>query len=74
MKATCDHGIGMDHPDQYGGTPSQIVRISNMGDEPIHCFDRRSFTMTHFNHCPWCGEKLDWRKLREMRRVAGGYQ
>lgn len=28
---------------------------------------RRSTDLTHFNFCPMCGEKIDWKMLRKKR-------
>lgn len=33
--------------------------------KPVDFLDRRRGYMTMFNHCPYCGEKINWRSIRK---------
>lgn len=42
----------------YGFPVGQVYRI-------VDYFDRRKNTnFNHFNYCPYCGKKIDWKQLR----------
>ena len=46
---------GIEH---YGFPIGQIYLLSDY-------FDRRKSTnLNHFNYCPYCGEKIDWKQLK----------
>lgn len=33
--------------------------------KPIDFLDRRKGYMTMFNHCPYCGEKINWKDIKK---------
>ena len=33
--------------------------------EPLHFLDRRRGYMTLFNNCPFCGEKINWKAIKD---------
>ena len=33
---------------------------------PKHYIDKRKGFMYHFNYCPVCGEKINWKEIREQ--------
>lgn len=39
--------------------------------KPIDFLDRRRGRASMFNNCPYCGERIDWRKLKELVKQAG---
>ena len=44
--------------EEYGFSLIQQLKLSDY-------FDRRKSTnLNHFNYCPYCGEKIDWKKLK----------
>ena len=44
--------------EEYGFSIVQSLKLSDY-------FDRRKSTnLNHFNYCPYCGEKIDWKTLK----------
>lgn len=37
----------------------------NANRKPKEFLDRRRGYMTMFNHCPYCGEKINWREIKK---------
>ena len=33
-----------------------------------YCDKRRSTNLTRFEYCPYCGQKIDWKKIKEENK------
>ena len=33
------------------------------------CFDNRKSYATHFYYCPYCGKKINWRRIRKFKKA-----
>ena len=65
----CDHYVGLEWVRDYyiGEMLLPISRI--LGDKlkgANHLLDRRKHRMHHFNFCPICGEKINYKILKKM--------
>lgn len=80
---TCDHIIGIyyDYEDTDVITYDELkkeVRISTLAwpnvIKPLRDYldGRVSTNFRRFNFCPMCGEKIDYKALREKAREDGG--
>jgi len=41
-------------------------KCSDLKFPPSHYLDRRKNMSVLFDHCPWCGSKFDWTKLKKQ--------
>lgn len=49
----------------YGGDSKRY----KTDHKPIDFVDRIKSHMTHFNYCPYCGEKIDWESIKRELAV-----
>lgn len=80
---TCEHVIGMIYAYEDTGLATLKILKEHIEDQERHYknfwksskphtlsdyADRRKTTdLTRFNHCPNCGEKIDWKAIKEGR-------
>lgn len=69
MANKCEHDIGLFH-DYEGDWLITINRLKKEQPNTIYTMKqyldgRYSTNLSKFKYCPWCGEKIDWGKIRK---------
>ena len=80
MKSQCDHTVSYLHNfvteseltavlkaevqswNSYGERDERIIPREYKATDFL---DRRKGYITMFNHCPYCGDKIDWRSIKK---------
>lgn len=57
-----DEGI-RSYYDLNNGFKLKVIHVSDY-------LDRRKRYMSHFNYCPYCGEKIYWEKMRKSAKES----
>lgn len=68
MKNNCQHDIGIFHDYDC----DRLITIKTLKQVQPHTIytlkqyldGRTSTNLQRFIYCPWCGEKIDWKRLR----------
>jgi len=50
----------------YAFSGDKLVDVADVKDLPARVLDRRRNMMHHFNYCPSCGKKINWKKIKEL--------
>ena len=69
MANKCEHAIGLFH-DYDGDWLITINRLKKEQPNTVYTMKqyldgRYSTNLSKFKYCPWCGEKIDWNKIRK---------